>query len=74
MTRFGPLDALGLIGKGRHYADLLPHTIELRIDESLTVRLLDLETLIQVKQETAGEKDLAILAILRRIQDEFHGR
>lgn len=74
MTRFGPLDVLGLIGRGRHYADLLPHTVELRIDDNLTVRLLDLETLIQVKQETAGEKDVAVLAILRRIQDELRGR
>ena len=73
MTRFGPLDVLGLIGEGREYSDLAPHTIEMDVDERLTVRLLDLETLIQTKQETAGEKDLAVLAILRRILGERRG-
>jgi hypothetical protein len=70
MTRFGPLDVLGLIGDGREYPDLAPHTIELQVDELLKVRLLDLETLIQSKQETAGEKDLAVLNILRRVLEE----
>ena len=70
MTRFGPLDVLGLIGIGRDYADLLPHTVEVRFSDGLTVRLLDLETLIQTKQEAAGEKDLPVLAILRRVQAE----
>jgi hypothetical protein len=70
MTRFGPLDVLGLIGAGHEYPDLAKHTVEMRIDEQLTVRVLDLETLIQTKQETAGEKDLAVLAILRRVLEE----
>jgi hypothetical protein len=30
MIRFGPLDVLGLIGAGREYQDLLPHTKDLR--------------------------------------------
>ena len=37
MTRFGPLDVLGLIGEGREYSDLAPHTIEMDVDERLTV-------------------------------------
>ena len=70
MTRFGPLDVLGLIGTSREYPDLIPHTVEMRIDESLSIRALDLETLIETKQETAGEKDLAVLSILRRVLEE----
>jgi hypothetical protein len=70
MTRFGPLDVLGLIGAGREYADLAPHAVDMQIGEGLTVRILDLETLIRTKQETAGEKDLAVLAILRRVMEE----
>jgi hypothetical protein len=70
MTRFGPLDVRGLIGEGREYSDLAPHSIELQVDERLKVRLLDLETLILSKQETAGEKDLAVLSILRRVLEE----
>ncbi len=70
MTRFGPLDVLGLIGAGHEYSDLARHTVEMRIDEQLTVQVLDLETLIETKRETAGEKDLAVLAILRRVLEE----
>lgn len=70
MTRFGPLDVLGLIGAGHEYPDLAKHTVEMRIDEQLTVQVLDLETLIQTKRETAGEKDLAVLAILKRVLEE----
>jgi hypothetical protein len=33
MTRFGPLDVLGSIGKGRRYQDLLPHAAEMTIGE-----------------------------------------
>ena len=39
----------------------------------LRVRLLDMQTLIETKQETAGEKDLAVLAILRRVLREQQG-
>ncbi len=70
MTRLGPLDALGLIGSGHRYEDLLPHCLEMRIRRGLTVRLLDLATLIQTKEETAGEKDRAALAVLRRLLEE----
>jgi len=70
MTRFGPLDVLGLIGAGRQYEDLLRHTVEMRARKGLRIRVLDLEMLIQVKQETADEKDLAVLAILRRTLEE----
>ncbi|HSW49219.1 MAG TPA: hypothetical protein VLH09_03545 [Bryobacteraceae bacterium] len=69
-TRFGPLDVLGLIGSGRQYEDLLPHSVVMRVGRGLTARLLDLDTLIETKQETAGEKDRAALAILRRIRQE----
>ncbi|MFB3777888.1 MAG: hypothetical protein ACE141_09755 [Bryobacteraceae bacterium] len=70
LTRFGPLDVLGLVGAGLGYEDLLPHTVWTELGDGLRVRLLDLETLIQTKRETAGEKDLAVLATLRRILKE----
>jgi len=38
------------------------------------VRLLDLPTLIEVKQETGGDKDKAVLAILRRTLEETRKR
>jgi hypothetical protein len=34
------------------------------------VRVLDLETLIAVKEEVGGEKDIAMLPVLRRTLEE----
>jgi hypothetical protein len=66
MTRFGPLDLLGAIGRGEGYAELRPHTVELELGTGLRVRVLDLETLIRIKDELGREKDRAVLPILRR--------
>ena len=70
MTKFGPLDLLGMIGKDRAYADLFPHSVEMQMHPGFQVRVLDLATLIETKQETAGEKDRAVLPILRRTLEE----
>ena len=69
-TRFGPLDLLGHIGSSRTYQEMLPHTARIDIGEGTTVRVLDLETLIAVKEEIGGEKDRATLPILRRTLEE----
>jgi hypothetical protein len=73
-TRFGPLDILGMIGRSRCYDDLLPHTHELEVGEGLRVRVLNLETLIAVKEEVGGERDLAVLPIMRRTLEEKRRR
>ena len=70
MTRFGPVDLLGTIGKGRSYEALLPHALEMELAKELRVRVLDLETLITVKEEVGGEKDIAMLPVLRRTLEE----
>ncbi|HVN77869.1 MAG TPA: hypothetical protein VMW38_02630 [Terriglobia bacterium] len=70
MTAAGPLDLLGAIGKNRGYDELLEHTIQMVVGSSLTIHLLDLETLIKVKEETARDKDKAVLAILRCTLEE----
>jgi hypothetical protein len=70
MTRFGPLDILGSIGKGRRYQDLLPHAAEMTIAEGIRIRVLDLETQIAVKEEIGQEKDLATLPVLRHALEE----
>jgi predicted nucleotidyltransferase len=70
ITRYGPLDLLGTIGRDLGYQDLLPHSTELIISEGIRVRVLDLETLIAIKEELAGEKDRAVLPILRRTLEE----
>jgi hypothetical protein len=70
LTRYGPVDPLGTIGRGLSYQDLLPHSIEMRITDEVLVNVLDLETLIALKEELAGEKDLITLPVLRRTLEE----
>ena len=66
MTKYGPLDVLGAIGEGLGYEELLPRSIEMQIGPDFGVRVLDLETLIEIKEKLGGEKDRAMLPILRR--------
>lgn len=69
-TEAGPLDLLGAIGHAHGYDDLIGETIELEIEKGLHVRVLKLESLIKVKEETASEKDKVALLILRRTLQE----
>ncbi len=70
MTAHGPLDLLGTVGAGRGYGELLPHSTDLELAADLKVRLLHLETLIALKEETGHEKDRAVLPTLRRTLEE----
>ncbi len=70
ITRYGPLDVLGTIGRDLSYRELLPHSVELDISAGLRVHVLDLETIIAIKEELGGEKDRAVLPILRRTLEE----
>lgn len=70
MTRMGPLDLLGTIGHGQGYDDLIEDTIEVDIGKGLHAPVLELKTLIRVKEATAVEKDKAALPILRRVADK----
>lgn len=66
LTRHGPVDLLGFIGDRLAYPALLAHSPPMRITPELTVRVLDLETLIMVKEFLSTEKDLAVLPVLRQ--------
>ena len=70
ITRFGPLDLLGTIGPNLGYRDLLPHSAEMDIGNGVLIRVLNLEKLIAIKEELAGEKDLAMLPLLRRTLEQ----
>jgi hypothetical protein len=65
MTRSGPLDLPGSIGRGRTCQILEPQTIVIETGAG-QIRVLDLAALISVKEETAQEKDLAVLPLLKR--------
>ncbi len=71
MTRYGPVDLLATIGQDLGFSDLLPHSDEMDIGEGIRVRVLDLETLISIKEQLASEKDIAMLPILRQTLREM---
>jgi hypothetical protein len=64
MTRCGPLDILGVIGKERDFRALLPHSRR-RVLGGTSLRVLDLETQIAVKEELDFAKDRAVVPILK---------
>lgn len=66
LTSGGPLDLLGRIGQGLGYDDLLSHCFDMEIAERVRVKVLDLETLISIKEQLGHDKDLATLSILRQ--------
>lgn len=61
----GPIDVLAWIGDRRDYRMLLPHAIEMNLDEATTVKVLDLETIIETKEEVNREKDKLHISIIR---------
>ena len=69
-TVHGPLDLLGSVGLGRGYTELIASSAELELAPDLKIRVLSLETLIELKEELAHEKDLAVLPLLRRTLQE----
>lgn len=70
ITSCGPLDVMGTIGRGLSYEDLLQDTNEMEVGEGVRVRVLNLERIVALKEELAGEKDLAVLPILRRTLEQ----
>lgn len=73
MTRAGPLDVLGTVGVGGHerdYDDLLPHAQMVEVMIGMRVCVLDLATVIELKEELGRDKDRAVLPVLRRTLEE----
>ncbi len=73
MTRAGPLDVLGTVGATGHergYEELLPDTHLMEVMEGLRLRVLDLATVIALKEEAGRDKDRAVLPVLRRTLEE----
>ena len=64
-TTHGDLDCLGAVGEGQTYEDLLGRAPELSLGEGLAVHVVDLPTLIELKEKAARPKDLAVLPVLR---------
>ncbi len=74
VTTHGDLDCLGVVGEGRGYEDLLGRAPKLDIGEGLAVHVIDLPTLIELKQQAGRPKDLAVLPVLRATHAETQRR
>jgi hypothetical protein len=70
MTKHGPLDVLGEIGRHHDYQALLPDTVTAVVSRNLKVRTLSLEALIREKEAAGRDKDKAALLILRQTLKE----
>lgn len=57
-TRFGDFDCLGTIDGNRSYEDLLDATVTLELD-GRTLRMIQLNELLQIKKRAGRPKDLA---------------
>jgi hypothetical protein len=64
-TKHGYLDCLGTVGDGQSYEDLLERAPAMELEEGLAVRVIDLPTLIELKEKAGRPKDLAVLPYLR---------
>jgi predicted nucleotidyltransferase len=71
LTTSGPLDLLGTIGRNLTYEDLLSRCLEMDIGEGVRVKVLNLETLISIKEQLGSDKDFAMLPILRQTLREL---
>jgi hypothetical protein len=66
ITSLGNLDLLSNIGPNLGYAELLPFSHQVEITTGKHIQVLGLEKLIEIKEQLGGEKDRAVLPILRR--------
>jgi predicted nucleotidyltransferase len=73
MTDLGPLDLSGTVGHDVGYEALLSDTTVMTIGD-LRVRVLNLEKMIELKQQIGRDKDKAVISILRRTHEEKQKR
>jgi hypothetical protein len=71
LTVYGPVNLLGTAGEGLGYEELLPNSPKVELDDSLRIRVLDLGTIISIKEKIGSEKDLAALPTLRSTLEEL---
>ncbi len=72
MTRAGPLDVLGFIGKGERYEDLVDASSRVSMTTG-SIRVLGLEELIRQKKATNRPKDQAAIALLEEVLRRRNG-
>jgi hypothetical protein len=73
-TRLGDFDCLGSIDDGRAYEDLLASSREFSLSGGLTIKVLDLPALIEIKRRAGRPKDLAAIPVLEATLSERQRR
>ncbi len=73
-TCFGPLDLLGEIAAGYKYEKILSESVAIQVGKELTVRVLNLEALIKIKEQLGEDKDRAVIPVLHRTLEEKRRR
>ncbi len=71
-TNHGRLDVFRTVGDGLGYEALLPRSRHLKIAE-MNVRILDLDAIIETKEQAGRPKDHYQLPFLRQLQAEIEG-
>jgi len=74
VTTHGDLDCLGTVGQGQGYEERLDRAPTMDLGEGLAVRVIDLPTLIRLKEEAGRPKDVAALPVLRATLEESRRR
>lgn len=72
ITSLGPLDVLCTLHDARGFEQLLPHSREVA-DGNLRVRVIDLDTLIEIKRSTGRQRDAMVIPILEALRDRSRG-
>ncbi|MFL5429207.1 MAG: hypothetical protein ACJ79M_06280, partial [Myxococcales bacterium] len=73
VTDLGWMDLLGEITGGGDYDRLLPHSTDLQMF-GVSIKVLNLEKLIEVKRAAGRPKDFETIAELEAIREELKGR
>ena len=63
ITELGPLDVLCRLHDGRGFDELIAHTVTLS-DGELSICVLDLKTLIEIKESTKRPRDNLLVPLL----------
>ncbi len=66
----GDLDCLGSIDEGKSFEELLSSTVELKLSDADTIRVVSLETLVELKRRAGRPKDLAAIPHIESTIDE----
>jgi len=69
-TTHGDLDCLGTIGNDRTYEDLIGSTTTVELADGLSIQVLELRVLIEMKRHAGRPKDLAAIPVLEATLDE----